>query len=110
MRMRTVRAGPGAAGPYCGAMTVTRTIRSNAGVRVGALVQMLEEEGVQVDWDRRQEQRGIDYSTDIQQAIVTLTVMGAPAAIKVAVDRFRKRFPKATAEIVDEAEPEGQGH
>ena len=90
-------------------MTVTRTIRSNAGVRVGALVQMLEEEGAQVDWDPPQERRGIDYSTDIQQAIVTLTVMGTPAAIKVAVDRFRKRFPKATTEIDDDDEPDGEG-
>jgi hypothetical protein len=61
-----------------------------------ALTQMLNEEDVRVvDWDapREVERRGIDFSTDAQQVVVTLVAMGAPAAIKAAVEKFHKRVP-----------------
>lgn len=70
---------------------------------------MLEEEGVQVDWDPRQERRGIDSPADIRPVVVTLTAVGALSGMKVAIGRFRKLFPHATAEIEDDAEPRRQG-
>jgi hypothetical protein len=92
-------------------MTVKRTITCDGGLFGGrALTQMLNEEDVRVvDWDapREVERRGIDFSTDAQQVVVTLVAMGAPAAIKAAVEKFHKRFPRANVEIQGEATDDG---
>lgn len=62
---------------------------------------MLAEEGVRVDRGTpgEVERRGIGWSADTQTAVTTLLVMGTGVAIKTAVARFRKRFPKAKVEV-----------
>jgi hypothetical protein len=92
-------------------MNVKRTITCDGGLFGGrALTQMLNEEDVRVvEWDAppEVERRGIDFSTDAQQLVVTLVAMGAPAAIKAAVKNFHKRFPRANVEIQGEAPDDG---
>ena len=71
---------------------------------------MLNEEGVRVlegDTPPEVERRGIDFSTDVQQVVVTLVAMGAPAAVKAGVGKFRHRFPRAQVEIQAEEPDDG---
>jgi hypothetical protein len=90
---------------------MTRTITCDGGLfGARALAQMLNEEGVRVvegDAPSEVERRGIDFSTDLQQVVVTLMVMGAPTAIKAAVTKFRTRFPRAEVEIQTGAPDDG---
>ena len=92
-------------------MNVKRTITVDGGLLgARALAQMLNDEGVRVvedDAPREVERRGIDFSTDIQQAVVTLVVMGVPVAMRRAVAKYRKRFPRAKVEIQDESPDDG---
>jgi hypothetical protein len=92
-------------------MDVKRTITCDGGLfGARALAQMLNEEGVRVvegNAPPEVERRGIDYSTDVQQVVVALVVMGAPAAIKAAVGKFRNRFPRAKVEIQAEEPDDG---
>lgn len=52
------------------------------------LVQMLEEEGVTVEWERPREQRG-GIGDMGQEVIVQMVAAGGLVAIKAAVDKFR---------------------
>jgi hypothetical protein len=92
-------------------MDVKRTITCDGGLfGARALSQMLKAEGVHVVEGHAPpevERRGIDFSTDVQQVIVTLVAMGAPVAIKAAVTKFRKRFPRAKVEVEAEAPDDG---
>jgi hypothetical protein len=73
-----------------------------------ALVQMLEQEGVQVDWTPPTERRSardalgwLTVSDDINAVLVSLVCNGTKPAIKAGVDKFRKRFPRAKVEVED---------
>ena len=64
------------------------------------LVQMLEQEGATVEWERPLEQRGMAEMA--QEVIVNMVAAGNLVAIKVAVDKFRKHMrDRATATIED---------
>jgi hypothetical protein len=54
------------------------------------LVQMLEDEGATVEWERPQEQRGLGEMA--QETVVQMVATGSLLAIKVAVDKFRKHM------------------
>jgi len=74
-------------------MTVTRTIRYKGGAaRVGALVQMLEAEGVHVDWEPPQERR--DLSGAVETIVLSIVASGSYDGIKAAVAKFRKLAPR----------------
>ena len=67
------------------------------------LVQMLEQEGATVEWERPVEQRGMAEMA--QEVIVNMVAAGNLVAIKVAVDKFRKHMRgRATATIEDDEE------
>jgi len=67
------------------------------------LVQMLEQEGATVEWERPLEQRGMAEMA--QEVIVNMVAAGNLVAIKVAVDKFRKHMrDRATATIEDDEE------
>ena len=99
------------AGDKADAMTETRSL-SYVGppALASALVQMLEEEGLTVEWTRPDEQRGMSELAD--GVVIGLVIDGAKdvieAGVRAAVARFRKRFPGA-AKINDD-EPEGGKH
>jgi hypothetical protein len=80
-------------------MDEERTIFCDGGPMVSVLVQMLEQEGVRVEWTPPEERRGLDISTDIQSLVVALTAYGTPAAMKRAAAAYRKRFPKAHVRV-----------
>jgi hypothetical protein len=61
-----------------------------------AFVQMLQESGLEVEWTRPEEQRGL---SDVpQEVVVGVLVTGTTAAIKAGVKaattKFRERFPR----------------
>ena len=65
------------------------------------LVQMLEQEGATVEWERPLEQRGMAEMA--QEVIVNMIAAGNLVAIKVAVDKFRKHM-HGKAEVTVEVE------
>ena len=70
------------------------------------LVQMLEQEGATVEWERPFEQRGMAEMA--QEVIANMVAAGNLVAIKVAVDKFRKHMrDRATATIEDEEPDDG---
>jgi hypothetical protein len=73
--------------------------------RVGALVQMLERQGVQVDWSPPHEERGL--ASDINEVIVNLVSTGSALAIAAGVKQFRQRFPRHKIEVEGEKEDDG---
>jgi hypothetical protein len=82
---------------------VTRKItHQGSPARVGALVQMLEAEGVRVDWSPPHEERGL--GTDINGVIVNLVSTGTVVAIAAAVKKFREWAPRCRVEVEDEDE------
>jgi hypothetical protein len=70
----------------------------------GILVQRLEEQGVEVEWEPPYEQRGAGGI--MEQVVIPLLVTGAYDAIKVGVRLFRERFPRGTV-TVEELDKEG---
>lgn len=81
--------------------THTVTYRG-AGAFASMLAQMLEEEGLQVEWEQPEQRRSL---SDMAQAyVVSMAVAGSLAGIKLAVDKFRKHAPKAEVEIDDDDE------
>jgi hypothetical protein len=85
-------------------MTDTRIIRYRGGpARVGALVQMLEEQGVHVDWEPPQEQRNLEGLAEI--IVLSLVASGTYDGIKAAVAKFRKWAPR-TEVILEESKQE----
>jgi hypothetical protein len=87
-------------------MDVTRKITYHGDTaRVGALVQMLERQGVRVDWSPPEERRGL--GADANEVIVNLVSTGSVVAIAAAVKQFRTRFPRHKIEV--EGEPDYGG-
>lgn len=87
-------------------MTDTLTIRYKGGPeRVGALVQMLEDEGVHVDWEPPEEQRNLEGVAET--IALALVASGTYDAIKTAVAKFRRWAPRA--QVVLEGEKHGDG-
>lgn len=79
-------------------MTETVTIRYRGGAaRVSALVQMLEEAGVHVDWEPPQEQR--DLQGIAETVALSLVASGTWDAIKAAVAKFRKWAPRTEVSV-----------
>lgn len=66
------------------------------------LVQMLKEQGVAVEWERPQEQRGLGDMA--QGVVVDMVASGGLLAIKVAVDKFRKHMHGRAAATVEDDE------
>jgi hypothetical protein len=87
-------------------MDVTRTIRYQGDpARASALVQMLEQQGVQVSWTPPREERGL--ATDVTAVVINLVSTGSAVGIAAAVKQFRQRFPKATVKV--DGEPDDGG-
>jgi hypothetical protein len=90
-------------------MDVTRTIRYQGdAARVSALAQMLQEEGVHVDWSPPHEERGI-LGADLNEVIVRLICLGSGPAIGAAVKLYRKRFPRDKVEVEGDEGPDDGG-
>jgi hypothetical protein len=89
-------------------MDVTRTIRTSGGPFAAiALSHALREEGVRVGRvpgasSEPQNDLAAQLSADVQNLMVSLTAVGTVAAIKVAVAKYRKRFPHREVAIEDE--------
>ena len=66
----------------------------------GALVQVLNEEGVEVEWTSPPEAR--DVLGALEAVVVSLVATGAYDAIKAGVNRFRRRFPESSVVIEDD--------
>jgi predicted transcriptional regulator len=97
-------------GAETGSVEVTREITYEHPYTIRTLIRLLEEEGVHVElqapplyalYDR------IDFSTDIQQLVVTLAAVGSLAAMKAGVAKFRKLIPHAKVTIEGEDDDEG---
>lgn len=71
--------------------------------RAGALVQMLEQQGVHVEWEPPQERRS--FGADVGAVALSLVASGLYDAIKAGVARFRERFPRYVVVIVGDEEP-----
>jgi hypothetical protein len=71
------------------------------------LAQVTRQEGLQVDWTAPEERRGIDYFADIQQLVVTLTAVSLVSSMRSAVGKFRKRTPRAKADIEGDEDQAG---
>jgi hypothetical protein len=85
-------------------MTETRTITYEGDqARAGALVQMLEQQGVHVDWQPGREERS--FGTDVGAVALSLVASGLYDGIKTGVARFRERFPRFVVVIVGDDEP-----
>jgi len=85
-------------------MTTTRTITyEGSAARASALVQMLEQQGVHVEWEQPQEQRS--FGADVVVVVLSLVASGLYDGIKAGVARFRERFPRAVVIIVGDDEP-----
>ena len=94
-------------GVETGDVDATRTITYVGGAaQASALVQMLEERGVHVEWRRPEEQRG--FSADVEAVALSLMASGAYDGIKAAVTQFRAWAPhtKVIVEGEDEEERE----
>jgi hypothetical protein len=92
-------------------MTVNRTITyEGPAPYASALVQILKEHRVEVDWDSPEERRGIG---PLEIVSLALGVIGALPEIEKAVAKFRERFPRVKAEIdqdeADADEDDGDG-
>ena len=70
-----------------------------------ALVQMLTEQGVEVElWERPTEQR--DLAGAAQEVVVNLVTHGTEIAIGMALAEFRRRFGKGGKADVEDDKPE----
>lgn len=71
-----------------------------------ALGQMLTEEGVEVEWERPVEYRG---AAEMAEAVAVYFICaGSSAAIKLAVERFRQRFPDTKVSRSDDQDDDEQ--
>jgi len=64
------------------------------------LAHLLEQEGLEVTWERPEETRGVGDMT--QAYVVEMAVAGSLGAIKAAVARSRKHAPRGEVEIEDD--------
>lgn len=79
-------------------MTETHTVTYRGSAPFASmLAQMLEQEGLEVAWDRPEESRGM---VDMAEGYaVAMAVHGSIVSIRAAVAKFRKRVPKAEVEV-----------
>ena len=81
---------------------VTRSIQYTGDpAEASILVQVLQDEGVSVEWTPPTEHQGI--GADADQVIVQLTASGAIAAITAAATKFRARVKHARVDVEGEA-------
>jgi hypothetical protein len=92
-------------------MDVTRSIRYEGdSAQLVRLVQMLQGKRVMVEWTPKPGRPGgpghglIEWSTDIQQVVVTLVAAGSLTSINKAIAKFRKKYPRAN--VVVEVAPD----
>jgi hypothetical protein len=69
---------------------------------VGALAQMLREEGVEVTYEPPDEWRSPTIPTVVAAVVVNMIANGAYDAIKAGIRRFRGLFPRSSVEIEDD--------
>jgi len=82
---------------------VTRTITYRGyPARASQLAQMLEEEGVDVEWTRPTEERGL--GADAAQVVIQMVATGGVLGITAAVNKFRARVKHAKVTIEGEDE------
>jgi hypothetical protein len=80
---------------------VTRKITyQGSAARASALVQMLEREGVRVEWMPLREERS--FGADANAVLVNLISTGTIVAIAAGVRRFRKWAPRCKVEVEGE--------
>ena len=79
------------------------TYRGNP-AHASMLVQMLEEEGAAVAWERPTEQRGIQELA--QGVVVHMVATGSITAIATAVAKFRKHMHGRAAATIENDEPD----
>jgi hypothetical protein len=92
-------------------MNVTRTItyRGQPPWHT-ALVQFLEEEGVQVKWSPPAEEEPRGLGADATEVIVSLISTGTAAAIALAIRKFLNYGPRSKGKVeVDGKEPDDGG-
>jgi hypothetical protein len=95
-------------------MGVTRSIRYEGdSAQLVRLVQILQGKRVKVEWTPTPGRPGgpghglIEWSTDIQQVVVTLVAAGSLTSINKAIAKFRKKFPRANV-VVEVAADQGK--
>jgi hypothetical protein len=83
--------------------TVTRKITyAGSSARVGQFAQMLQDEGVEVEYEPPVERRGTGSDIAVGVIVYILT-KGGDAAINAVVHRFRRQVPQAKITIEDES-------
>lgn len=81
---------------------VTRTITwQGPAARAGGLVELLEQQGVRVEWEPPIENRNL-ASTDFNDVVVYLICYGSLSAIKAVVKDARQRAPWAKIKVEGE--------
>jgi hypothetical protein len=86
---------------------VTRTITyEGPAARASALVQMLEQEGCRVEWERPTEYR-YWIGSDLNEVAVNVVSTGTLAAIGLAVHKFRKWAPRVKVKVEGEGPDDG---
>jgi hypothetical protein len=69
-----------------------------------ALAQMLEDQGVSVQWERPEESRGL--GADVHDVVISILSTGSYAMIQAAIAQFKRRFPRAgDVDVKDADEP-----
>jgi hypothetical protein len=74
----------------------------------GALVQFLEEHGVQVEWTRPEEERSL--GGDVNEVVVQMVATGGAVAIAAGVKKFRDMFRHARYRVEVEGEDQAEGN
>jgi hypothetical protein len=83
-------------------MNVTRTVTyEGPAPYANALVQILKEHHVDVEWAPPEERR--DGAGVLEAVVIGIVASGAYDAIKTGVAKFRERYPRVKAEVEEEA-------
>ena len=91
-------------------MTETRITYEGDPALVSLLVQMLEEEGAEVQWQPPEERR--DVRGMAEAVVVNLVAVGVLTGIKAAVQKFRGQFGRSRVDVEgeDDEPPRGGRH
>jgi hypothetical protein len=89
-------------------ITETRITYEGDPALVAFLVQMLEEEGVEVQWQRPEERR--DVRGMAEAVVVNLVAVGVLTGIRAAVQKFRGQFGSRVDVEGEDDEPRGGRH
>ena len=92
-------------------MTETRITYEGDPALVSLLVQMLEEEGVEVQWQWPTEER-LDVPGMAESVIANLVAIGVLTSINAAVQKFRRQFERSRVDVEgeDDEPPRGGRH